>query len=185
MPRQSASARDRTARHLTEAAWRVYRARGLPQTTVRAVAAEAGCAVGALYTYFPNKDALVRELAVRSLAEIPRRTAAGMEPGEALLEVYGMGGAGAPLLAALFTPAGQDREADRRATGRLLAALAPLAETYRQAGASGADAGVQALAEAAFHFGLALLEHSGQLDRLGVGRGEVAATFVRRWGGRG
>lgn len=152
---------------------------------MRAVAEEAGCAVGALYTYFPDKDFLVRELALRSLAEVPRRVAAGAEPGAALLEVYGRGGAGAPLLAALFAPVPEDRAAGRRATGRLLAALAPVAEAWRRAGIPDADAGVNALADAAFYFGLALLEQSGQLERLGVGGDEVAAAFARHRNPRG
>ncbi|NUA28872.1 TetR/AcrR family transcriptional regulator [Cupriavidus basilensis] len=42
-----------------EAFVRIWRARGWDGVTTRAVALEAGCSVGTLYEYFPNKEALL------------------------------------------------------------------------------------------------------------------------------
>jgi AcrR family transcriptional regulator len=41
---------------------------GLPKLTTNAIAAEAGLSIGSLYQYFPNKEAIVLELARRWLA---------------------------------------------------------------------------------------------------------------------
>lgn len=42
---------------------------GYEETTTRAIAAHAGVAVGSLYRFFPDKDALVRALSLRYLIE--------------------------------------------------------------------------------------------------------------------
>lgn len=41
---------------------------GLPKLTTNAIAAEAGLSIGSLYQYFPNKEAIILELAKRWLA---------------------------------------------------------------------------------------------------------------------
>lgn len=52
---------------LVAAAERVIVERGLPALRARDLAAAAGCAVGAIYTAFPDLDALVLEVNVRTL----------------------------------------------------------------------------------------------------------------------
>lgn len=48
-----------TVNAIYEAFVRIWRARGWHGVTTRAVALEAGCSVGTLYEYFPNKEALL------------------------------------------------------------------------------------------------------------------------------
>ncbi len=55
---------------LLEAAIRVIAERGYAGLSTNRVAAEAGVSVGSLYRYFGDKDDLVRELRVRSTADI-------------------------------------------------------------------------------------------------------------------
>lgn len=55
---------------LLEAATRVIAERGYAGLSTNRVAAEAGVSVGSLYRYFGDKDDLVRELRVRSTADI-------------------------------------------------------------------------------------------------------------------
>lgn len=52
---------------LVDAAERVIVERGLPSLRARDLAAEVGCALGAIYTVFPDLDALVLEVNVRTL----------------------------------------------------------------------------------------------------------------------
>ena len=54
-------------RAFAEAAWRVFLRDGLGGTTARAIAAETGASVGALYTYFPGTESVVQNLALGSL----------------------------------------------------------------------------------------------------------------------
>ncbi|PRY68076.1 TetR family transcriptional regulator [Glaciihabitans tibetensis] len=44
---------------ILEAVWRVVRARGLEQTTTRAIAEEAGCSLSVLAHYFGGKDEII------------------------------------------------------------------------------------------------------------------------------
>ncbi|KJK21284.1 TetR family transcriptional regulator [Burkholderiaceae bacterium 16] len=48
-----------TVNAIYEAFVRIWRVRGWDGVTTRAVALEAGCSVGTLYEYFPNKEALL------------------------------------------------------------------------------------------------------------------------------
>lgn len=63
-----------TVAAIYEAFVRIWQARGWAGVTTRAVALEAGCSVGTLYEYFPNKEALlsgfVRHAIERLLARI-------------------------------------------------------------------------------------------------------------------
>lgn len=55
---------------IVEAALAVAQSQGLAAMTMRAVAAQVGCSVMALYRYVPTKDALLDELVGRLLAEV-------------------------------------------------------------------------------------------------------------------
>jgi len=191
MPRINTATREQVRERLRLAAWEVFRSRGFSGLTVRAVAREAGCAVGTLYTYFPDKGALVRELAVDSLGEFGRAVSEAMEAASGLGEVsrvaagaarrvYGADQPAAPLLAVLLNPEGVGNvEFRRRVTGRLIVALGPIAAAQRQGGSPRAVANGEAVAIASFLFGLVLLESSGQLARLEVPASEAVAAFVR------
>lgn len=193
MPRITVATREQVREDLRRAARAAFQSRGLAGLTMRAVAEEAGCAVGALYTYFPDKDALVREVAADSLGELGRVVAGAVDaasgPGgavraaaDAVRQVYGAERPAAALLPVLLTPGGvADEEFQRRVTGRLIAALGPIAASRRSAGRPPDAANAETLAIASFLFGLVLLESSGQLARLEVPAGEVLAAFV--WGG--
>jgi AcrR family transcriptional regulator len=158
----------------------VFQRRGMAGTTVRAIAAQAGAAVGGLYVYYPDKDALLEELALTALAELGREvTTRGSDAplvavSAALSQVFGTGKPAAALLAILFDGARSETEFSRRVAGRLLTALAPLAAEHR--GQPPADAAARALAAASFAFGLVLFESSGQLARLETPAANVLAA---------
>ena len=65
-PRQRRSVR--TVDRIVDAATRVFDDLGYLDTTTNEIAAEAGVSIGSLYQYFPNKDALLVEIARRHVA---------------------------------------------------------------------------------------------------------------------
>src|SRR3546814_11972072 len=75
------------AQHLTalrrqlilEAAQRVFERDGLEQTTVRAIAKEAGCTTGAIYPWFNGKEAIYAELLEASLARLHQKLARALD----------------------------------------------------------------------------------------------------------
>jgi AcrR family transcriptional regulator len=70
-------AREAAATALLEAAEEVAAARGLEATSIAAIAERAGVAVGTLYNYFPDRDALLAALfKLRRDALLPRLVAA-------------------------------------------------------------------------------------------------------------
>lgn len=164
-------AREATRVRLRAAAWATLRQHGLEGTTVRAVADAAGCAVGSVYLHYPDKAALLEDLVLGALAELGREVAARTElpaleaVSDGMRAVFGAGRPAADLLPVLFRAGGAgDTEFGRRAAGRLMTALAPLAAQH--AGAAPQEAAAKALAAACFAFGLALFESSGLLAQL-------------------
>ena len=73
MPRQARSRE--TVAVLVEAAAQVFSREGLAATTNR-IAERAGLSIGTLYQYFPDKDALLRAVAERHVADATRRLTA-------------------------------------------------------------------------------------------------------------
>ena len=55
---------------ILEAAARILETGGLAEYSTNAVARRAGVSIGSLYQYFPNKDAITRELTFRRTAEL-------------------------------------------------------------------------------------------------------------------
>jgi AcrR family transcriptional regulator len=55
---------------ILEAAAQVFERHGYAAGTTNRIAQRAGVSIGSLYQYFPNKDAIVMELARRHIAEI-------------------------------------------------------------------------------------------------------------------
>jgi AcrR family transcriptional regulator len=62
-PRQRRS--HHTVDRIVESAARIFDEAGYPSTTTNEIAAEAGVSIGSLYQYFPNKDAILVEIARR------------------------------------------------------------------------------------------------------------------------
>jgi AcrR family transcriptional regulator len=74
-------AESRTA-EILDAAWRCFARRGYHQTTMQDIAAEVDLTPGALYRYYPGKEAILKAISDRSLTEdstqmAGARTAAG------------------------------------------------------------------------------------------------------------
>jgi TetR/AcrR family transcriptional regulator len=57
-------------RVVLDGAWRVFARDGLDGSTMRAIAAEAGCTTGAIYPLFPSKEAIYGELLAESLERL-------------------------------------------------------------------------------------------------------------------
>lgn len=72
--------REQLKEKLVEAAERTVAARGLAALRARDLAQEVGCALGAIYTVFPDLDALVLAVNSRTLALLDRALAPGKEP---------------------------------------------------------------------------------------------------------
>ena len=69
-PRPAATARgEQTRRLIVDTALRLFREQGYGRTTMRAIAREAGVAVGNAYYYFPSKEHLVQEFYLGVQAE--------------------------------------------------------------------------------------------------------------------
>ena len=173
--------REATRQRLRAAAWAVFRRHGLAGTTVRAIAAQAGAAVGGLYTYYPDKDALLEDLALSALAELGREVAARASEAPlvavsgGLRAVFGAGQPAAALLPIVFDGARGESEFGKRVAGRLMSALGPLAADGQ--GRAPDEVAVRALATACFAFGLALFEASGQLARMATPADAVVEAF--------
>ncbi len=83
----------RTREKLVLAAEREFSSRGYAASTARSIAERAGVATGSFYQYFPDKDALLRELAAERLQTIAARSLALLEGASAVRErVRGMVG---------------------------------------------------------------------------------------------
>jgi AcrR family transcriptional regulator len=69
-PAQNQLLRAATRTRLLDAALLLFARDGFANTSVKAIAAEAGLATGLLYSHFPSKDALLLALFERSLADV-------------------------------------------------------------------------------------------------------------------
>jgi AcrR family transcriptional regulator len=76
-PRQDRS-RD-TFEAIVEAAAQVFERHGYAAGTTNRIAERAGVSIGSLYQYFPNKDAIVLELARRHIAQIGETAWPGLQ----------------------------------------------------------------------------------------------------------
>ena len=82
--------RDRLRQALIEAAERIIDERGLAALRARDLAEAAGCAVGAIYTAFPDLDSLILEVNRRTLIRFEegiKSDADDVAPGEALVQL--------------------------------------------------------------------------------------------------
>ena len=174
---------------ILEAARRVAARDGARDLSLRGVAAEAGFAPAALYSYFSGKDELLLALATEDLSGVARAmrgAAAGCEgPGKlaaaasAALDLLRNTETIAAGSAALPASAGSG-EAERLFNGRLIAALKVLSEVSGQTSDS-REAHCDVLLVAATLSGLALLSRAGRLDALGFGVDEILARLETRF----
>ena len=67
---------------LLSAAKQVFAAQGLEGATIRAIAQEAGYTAGAVYSYYPTKEAIYAEILAHSLHELRDGIAAAMAAAE-------------------------------------------------------------------------------------------------------
>ena len=160
---------------ILEAARRVAARDGARELSLRGVAAEAGFAPAALYSYFAGKDDLLLALAAEDLSFISRamRGAAAGCNGKGKLAA--VAGAALSLLrttetiaagsSALPASAGTG-EAERLFNGRLIGALKVLSEVTGQS-SDGRESQCDVLLVAAALTGLAFLARAGRLDALG------------------
>lgn len=174
---------------ILDAARRVAARDGARDLSLRGVAAEAGFAPAALYSYFAGKDDLLLALAAEDLSAIARamRGAAAGHEGKGKLaaaasvafdlmrttETIAAGSAALPASAGTG-------EAERLFNGRLIAALKVLSDVSGQSSDS-RDSQCDVLLMGAALSGLALLARAGRLDVLGFSVEEVLARLETRF----
>lgn len=174
---------------ILEAARRVAARDGARDLSLRGVAAEAGFAPAALYSYFTGKDELLLALAAEDLSGISRamRGAAAGHDGKgklaaaasAALELLRNTETIAAGSAALPASAGTS-EAERLFNGRMIAALKVLSEVSGQT-ADTREAQCDVLLVAATLSGLALLSRAGRLEALGFRSEEILDRLETRF----
>jgi AcrR family transcriptional regulator len=186
---------------ILQAARAVFARDGLDGATLRAIAAEAGIAVGTVYLHFATKEALYAELLAGSLADLQKilRDAVAKAPTRdglmaAALGFYGFYRARPDdlylglYLAQGLKPAGLTPELDRLLNGRLIQCYTVLGDGMRQVAALDAERlRAETVTLAAAITGALVLESTGRLKVLGdsgeaVVRRAVDALTVRlRW----
>lgn len=171
--------RDHKRKAILAAARRVCDAGGPDALTIRAVAAEAGYAAGAVYSYFGGIDELAIALTAEELGHLARRMREAAErapgPAEALAaaaqEALKATAGNAPhvrLAGRLMSAENLPLDLDRAVTGRVIAVLETLGGPLRAAtGLEGEAAHREILTLAALLIGLRVLEASGRLGALG------------------
>lgn len=171
--------RDHKRKAILAAARRVCDEGGPEALTMRAVAAEAGYAAGAVYSYFSGIDELAIALTAEELGHLARRMREAAEkagsPAAALeaaaREALKATAGNAPhvrLAGRLMSAQALPADLDRAVTGRVIAILETLGGPLRAAtGLEGEAAHREILCLAALLIGLRVLEGTGRLAPLG------------------
>jgi AcrR family transcriptional regulator len=160
---------DRKRRVILDAAKRVFARDGAKGLTMRAIASEAGYAAGAVYFYFDSRAAIMGELAIGELTQMTKDLKGAPTRG-----VADRAASAAKALAqaeSLFQIDAGEAElagSDRQITGKLITLFQAIAEPLELDHFEGPEANKRALAFAAAVMGLAQLERSGWLDKLGL-----------------
>lgn len=163
---------------ILDAAVRVFEAEGLEGASMRAIAQQAGYTAGAIYAYYPSKEALYAALLDDSLTRLTAAVAAAADPssagsarfrtaGLAFYDFYDANPRDLDLGFYLFRggikPRGLTAELDATLNAKLFASLAPLTEAARELGADAASARTVTARAFAHASGLLLLDHTGRL----------------------
>jgi AcrR family transcriptional regulator len=174
---------------ILEAARRVAARDGARDLSLRGVAAEAGFAPAALYSYFTGKDELLLALAAEDLSFIARAMRGAAAGCEGKGKLAAAAGAALELLrntetmaagsAALPANAGTG-DAERLFNGRLIGALKVLSDITGQTSDS-REAQCDVLLVAATLSGLALLARAGRLEALGFSVEEILNRLETRF----
>jgi AcrR family transcriptional regulator len=174
---------------ILEAARRVAAREGARELSLRGVAAEAGFAPAALYSYFSGKNELLLALAAEDLSLIARAMRGAAAGCEGKGKLAAAAAAALSLLrttetmaagsAALPASAGTS-EAERLFNGRLIGALKVLSEVSGQS-SGGREAQCDVLLVAAALSGLALLSRAGRIDALGFSVEEILERLEARF----
>jgi AcrR family transcriptional regulator len=175
---------------ILQAARKIFARDGLEGATLRAIAAEAGIAVGTVYLHYPAKESLYAEMLAGSLADLQKhlrdavaKVAAGDElmagalafydfyrqrPDDLYLGLYlGQG----------FRPAGLTPELDRLLNGRLIQCYTVLSDAMRRIAPLNAEMlRAETVSLAAVTGGALMLETTGRLKILG----DTGEAVVRR-----
>lgn len=174
---------------ILDAARRVAARNGARDLSLRGVAAEAGFAPAALYSYFTGKDELLLALAAEDLSYIARAMRGAVAGLEGKGKLAAAASAALDLLrstetiaagsAALPASAGTG-EAERLFNGRLIAVLKVLSDVSGHTSDS-REAQCDVLLMGAALSGLALLARAGRLDVLGFSIEEVLDRLEERF----
>lgn len=154
MPKVSEEHREARRRQILDAAWVCFARNGFHKTSMPDVFAEAGLSAGAVYRYFPGKEALIgaiAEVSTHQLIDIldGHLKAARLAPPEELipalvegLTALGPGPAPAPMAVQVWSEMMRDPHLARAVAGNLGAIqerLTELCRRYQAAGAFDAD----------------------------------------------
>lgn len=175
---------------ILQAARKIFARDGLDGATLRAIAAEAGVAVGTVYLHYPGKETLYADLLAGSLADLQKHLREAVAKADAqdqlmagALAFYGFYRARPDdlylglYLGQGFRPAGLTPELDRLLNGRLIQCYSVLGDALRRL-ASPEPEGVRAetVSLAAAIGGALMLETTGRLKVLG----DTGEAVVRR-----
>lgn len=172
------------------AARSVFARDGLDGATLRAIAAEAGVAVGTVYLHYPAKEALYADMLAGSLADLQKhlREAVAGTPDEVQLTVGALGFYGfykarpddlylGLYLAQGLQPVGLTPELDRLLNGRLIQCYTVLGDAMRKLAPLDAETvRAETVSLAAGITGALVLETTGRLKVLG----DSGEAVVRR-----
>lgn len=183
--------RDFKREAILDAAAAVFAEHGIDGATVRAIAARAGYAPGAIYLYYDGKEAIYAELLGSSLARLGEAVKAAAAPEadagnrarrilRAFFDYYTARPAELDLGLYLFQgarPRGLSPALDRRLNGRLIAVLGTMAGALAAATGRPAEAAnLETVSLAAHMVGCLIMERTGRLRVLGY----TAETLVDR-----
>jgi len=185
---------------ILQAARKVFARDGLDGATLRAIAAEAGVAVGTVYLHYPAKESLYAELLAASLGELHRHVREAVAKAPADEQRVGsqlMAGALAfydfyrqrpddlylgLYLGQGFKPAGLTPELDRLLNGRMIQGYTVLGDAMRRLASDRAALDAEALRAETVSLvatvgGAVMLETTGRLKVLG----DTGEAVVRRY----
>ncbi|MFN4312429.1 MAG: TetR/AcrR family transcriptional regulator [Ferrovibrio sp.] len=178
---------------ILQAARTIFARDGLDGATLRAIAAEAGVAVGTVYLHYPGKEALYADMLAGSLADLLRhlREAVAKASAEghllaAALAFYGFYRARPDdlylglYLAQGLKPVSLNPELDRLLNGRLIQCYGVLGEGIRRLAPLAPEAlKAETVSLAAAITGALMLEGTGRLKVLGDGGEAVVRRAVQ------
>jgi AcrR family transcriptional regulator len=160
------------------AAQKVFSEAGLEGATIRAIAQAAGYTPGAVYSYYPTKEAIYADILAHSLGALRDAVVGRMDAAadgeprlraaiQAFFEFYRQHPQDLELGLYLFhgmRPAGLGRDLDRQLNSRLIAVMQKIASAVGQFGALDALAAHQETVGAICHvFGVLLMANTGRL----------------------